>query len=83
MSDATECKLIVGIVLATRVALAIVIADLATGGRPDPPTLRATATLLDGRGDSIPSMPRTGRMPLQAIAAGSDRSDRLAGMTAT
>src|SRR5258708_9945555 len=38
----------VGIVIATLMALAIVIADLANGGRPDPPTLRAAATLLDG-----------------------------------
>ena len=30
-------------------ALAIVIADLASGGRPDPPTLRAAATLLADR----------------------------------
>ena len=46
--DATQRKLIVGIVMATLMALAIVIADLASGGRPDPPTLRAAATLLDG-----------------------------------
>jgi hypothetical protein len=46
--DATQRKLIVGIVIATLMALAIVIADLAIGGRPDPPTLRAAATLLDG-----------------------------------
>jgi hypothetical protein len=46
--DPTQRKLIVGIVIATLTALAIVIADLATGGRPDPPTLRAAATLLDG-----------------------------------
>ena len=46
--DATQRKLIVGIVVATLMALAIVIADLAIGGRPDPPTLRAAATLLDG-----------------------------------
>src|SRR6478609_5357306 len=46
--DATQRKLIVGIVIATLVALAIVIADLASGGRPDPPTLRAAATPLDG-----------------------------------
>jgi len=46
--DATQRKLIVGIVIATLMALAIVIADLASGGRPDPPTLRAAATLLDG-----------------------------------
>src|SRR5258708_31317503 len=38
----------VGIVIATLMALAIVIADLASGGRADPPTLRAEATLLDG-----------------------------------
>ena len=46
--DAAQRKLIVGIVMATLVALAIVIADLASGGRPDPPALRAAATLLDG-----------------------------------
>lgn len=34
--------------MATLMASAIVIADLASGGRPDPPTLRAAATLLDG-----------------------------------
>ena len=46
--DATQRKLILGIVIATLMALAITIADLASGGRPDPPTLRAAATLLDG-----------------------------------
>jgi hypothetical protein len=46
--DATQRKLIVGIVMATLMAVAIVIADLASGGRPDPPTLRAAATQLDG-----------------------------------
>jgi len=46
--DATQRKLMVGIVVATLILFAIVIADLATGGRPDPPTLRAEATLLDG-----------------------------------
>jgi len=45
---ASERKLIVGIAIATLVALAIVVADLASGGRPDPPTLRAAATLLNG-----------------------------------
>src|SRR3954447_14024141 len=45
--DSTR-KLIVGIVIATLMALAVVITDLATGGRPDPPALRAAATLLDG-----------------------------------
>ena len=47
-SDATQRKRMVAIVMATLLALAIVIADLARGGRPDPPTLRAAATLLDG-----------------------------------
>lgn len=46
--DAIQRKLIAGIVVATLAALAIVIVDLATGGRPDPPMLRAAATLLDG-----------------------------------
>src|SRR4051812_43649270 len=46
--DTTQRKLIRGIIIATLIALAIVIADLAIGGRPDPPTLRAAATLLDG-----------------------------------
>lgn len=45
---ATQRKLIVGIVIATVLTWAIVIADLASGGRPDPPRLRAAATLLDG-----------------------------------
>ena len=46
--EASQRKLIIGIVLATLMVLAIVIADLASGGRPDPPALRAAATLLDG-----------------------------------
>jgi hypothetical protein len=45
---AAQRKLIVGIVAVTLAALAIVIADLASGGRPDPPALRAAAILLDG-----------------------------------
>ncbi|WP_426700999.1 glycoside hydrolase family 2 [Rhodanobacter sp. Col0626] len=45
---ATQRKLIVGIVMATVLTLALVIVDLAMGGRPDPPPLRAAATLLDG-----------------------------------
>ena len=40
--------LVVWIVIVTLIALGGVIADLASGGRPDPPTLRAAATLLDG-----------------------------------
>src|SRR5262245_2444564 len=46
--DATRRTLIVGIVMVMLMAWAIVIAALAIGGRPDPPTLRAAATLLDG-----------------------------------
>src|SRR4029450_7869071 len=46
--DATQRRLNVGIVMATLLTLAAVIADLASGGRPDPPTLRAAATTLDG-----------------------------------
>lgn len=46
--DATQRKLFVGIAVATLLALVVVIADLASGGRPDPQPLRAAATLLDG-----------------------------------
>ena len=46
--DAAQRKLIVGIVIATLMTWAMVIVDLALGGRPDPPTLRAAATLLNG-----------------------------------
>lgn len=48
MIDATQRKLIFGIAIATLAIWAIVIVDLARGGRPDPPILRAAATLLDG-----------------------------------
>jgi hypothetical protein len=46
--DAVQRKLIVGIVIAALLTLAIVTVDLAIGGRPDPPDVRAAATLLDG-----------------------------------
>lgn len=46
--DAAQRKLIVGIVLVTLLTAALVIADLASGGRPDPQPLRAASTLLDG-----------------------------------
>src|SRR5512133_301706 len=46
--NATQRKLMLGVAIATLLAFAIVIADLASGGRPDPPELRAAATLLDG-----------------------------------
>lgn len=47
-TDVTQRRLIVGIVVVTLAALALVIADLASGGRADAPTLRAAATRLDG-----------------------------------
>ncbi|MDO1529579.1 glycoside hydrolase family 2 [Fulvimonas sp. R45] len=46
--DATQRKLIAGIALVALLTLVLVIFDLAMGGRPDPPSLRASATLLDG-----------------------------------
>jgi hypothetical protein len=46
--DATQRRLIVVVLMLTLVAWAIVVSDLAIGGRPDPPTLRAAVTLLDG-----------------------------------
>ena len=46
--DPPRHRLIVDIVVATLLAFAVVIGDLASGGRPDPPELRAAATLLDG-----------------------------------
>jgi len=41
-------KLILGIFVASLSILTLVTLDLARGGRPDPPALRAAATLLDG-----------------------------------
>lgn len=41
-------KLVLGIVVATLSTFALVTIDLARGGRADPPSLRAAATLLDG-----------------------------------
>jgi hypothetical protein len=46
--DATQRGLVAGIIAATLIALAVVIAALAVGGRADPPRLRAAATNLDG-----------------------------------
>ena len=45
----TQRKLIALIALLTVLAWLFVIGDLARGGRPDPPLLRAAAILLDGR----------------------------------
>src|SRR5262245_45499026 len=47
-SDATQRQLIIGIVMATLLTWVVVIADLAIGGRPDPPPLRTAGTLLEG-----------------------------------
>jgi hypothetical protein len=44
----THLKLIGSILIAAVLTFGIVVADLAIGGRPDPQTLRAAATLLDG-----------------------------------
>ena len=46
--DRAQSRLIVWIVLATLVLWAATTVDLARGGRPDPPALRAAATLLNG-----------------------------------
>ena len=46
--DATQRKLIVGVVIVTLLTAALMIVNLATGGRPDPAPLRAASTLLDG-----------------------------------
>jgi hypothetical protein len=46
--DATQRKLTVAIVIAMLLAFVIVVANLVSGGRPDPPSLRAAATLLNG-----------------------------------
>lgn len=45
----TQRKLIVGIFVLTLLAWIGIVADLAIGGRPDPPSLRAAATLLNGQ----------------------------------
>ncbi|MES1158738.1 MAG: hypothetical protein ABUL42_02480 [Terricaulis silvestris] len=47
-SISSTAKLIFVIALTTLIVFGGVIADLASGGRPDPPALRAAATLLDG-----------------------------------
>ena len=47
-SDATQRRLMAGIVIVTLLTMVVMIADLATGGRPDPRPLRAASSLLDG-----------------------------------
>jgi hypothetical protein len=74
---AAQRKLIVGIIIVTLVALAIVIAELAGGGRPDPPTLRTAAILLDGSWRF-----HTGDDPLWADATVDDSGWETIDMTA-
>ena len=47
-TDTTQRRWMAGIAIVTLLILAIMIADLASGGRPDPAPLRAASTLLDG-----------------------------------
>ncbi|MFL6578910.1 MAG: glycoside hydrolase family 2, partial [Povalibacter sp.] len=75
--EATQRKLIVGIVFATLITWAIVIADLAIGGRADPPALRAAATLLDGAWQF-----RTGDDPQWANADTNDNGWEIVDLTA-
>ncbi len=75
--DETKRKLIDGVVMVTVLAFTIVIADLAIGGRPDPPTLRAAATLLDG-----PWHFQTGDDPHWADANADDRGWETIDLTA-
>jgi hypothetical protein len=75
--DATQRKLIVGIGIATLIALAVVIIALARGGRPDPPALRAAATLLDGQWQF-----HTGDDPRWAAPAADDSGWQTIDMTA-
>jgi len=73
----TQGQLIVGIVAATLMTWTVVIADLASGGRPDPPALRAAATLLDG-----PWRFRVGDDPRWADASTDDNGWETLDMTA-
>jgi hypothetical protein len=75
---ATQRTLFVWIALATLLTWAIVIADLARGGRPDPPSMRAAATLLDG-----PWRFHTGDDPRWADAKKDDRAWETIDLTAT
>ena len=66
--DATQRRLFVGIALATLLIWAVTIFDLARGGQPDPPSLRAAATLLNGNWKF-----HTGDDPHWADASANDR----------
>jgi len=75
--EALQRKLILGIVVAASSTFALVVADLWMGGRPDPPALRAAATLLDG-----PWRFRTGDDPRWADAGTDDRDWESIDLTA-
>jgi hypothetical protein len=74
---AAQRKLIIGIIIVTLVAFAVVIAELAGGGRPDPPALRTAAILLDGSWRF-----HTGDDPLWADAAADDSGWETIDLTA-
>lgn len=76
-TDTMQRKLIAGIVIAMLVTWALVIADLARGGRPDPPALRAAAITLDGAWHF-----RTGDDPRWADASVDDAGWETIDMTA-
>jgi hypothetical protein len=75
--DPTQRRLLVWLAVATLLTWAIVIADLERGGRPDPPTLRAAAVLLDGRWRF-----HTGDDPRWADAGADDRDWETIDLTA-
>jgi len=77
MIDPIQRKLIVCVGVATLVAWAIAIVDLARGGRPDPPELRSAATVLDG-----PWRFHTGDDPRWAVAIADDSDWETIDMTA-
>lgn len=75
--DATQRRLLVWIAVVTLLTWAAVIADLERGGRPDPPSLRAAAILLDG-----PWRFHTGDDPRWADASADDSDWETLDLTA-
>jgi hypothetical protein len=76
-TGAARHRLNIGIAITTALILGALIADLATGGRPDPPDLRASATLLNG-----PWRFHTGDDPQWAEAGTNDRDWKTIDLTA-
>ena len=68
--DAKQRRLIIGIVIATLLTLAAVIADLAIGGRPIRRCCALPRRCWMALGDSIPAMTHTGRTPTQMTMLG-------------